>query len=203
MAGEISDSPAALMSFLLMLVHTFSMNAVASIDYWLNLLEKEIKDIVVSKHSAHLAEVERLLKGEVFVDIFCPHQDVVRVISFPHLLLFRPCFLQTDFNSYLDPLENIMQTLSKEQEDMMMNLEDHSDEEHAEIPIRTARFSLARSNSSKSSLSKFRALVVIVVDDLRGSQRVCFSPSPRFGSFKSDFAYFYASRFPFFSAQVR
>jgi len=53
-----------------------------------------------------------------------------------------------------------MQTLSKEQEDMMMNLEDHSDEEHAEIPIRTARFSLARSNSSKSSLSKCRKLIV-------------------------------------------
>ena len=62
-AGEITDSPAALMTILLMLVHTFSMNAVASIDYWLNLLEKEIKDIVVSKHSTHLTEVERLLKG--------------------------------------------------------------------------------------------------------------------------------------------
>lgn len=69
-AGEITDSPAALMTILLMLVHTFSMNAVASIDYWLNLLEKEIKDIVVSKHSAHLSEVERLLKGKAFTSLF-------------------------------------------------------------------------------------------------------------------------------------
>lgn len=68
-AGEITDSPAALMTILLMLVHTFSMNAVASIDYWLNLLEKEIKDIVVSKHSAHLTEVERLLKGKAFTSL--------------------------------------------------------------------------------------------------------------------------------------
>ncbi len=69
-AGEITDSPAALMTTLLMLVHTFSMNAVASIDYWLNLLEKEIKDIVVSKHSAHLTEVERLLKGSILYPLF-------------------------------------------------------------------------------------------------------------------------------------
>jgi hypothetical protein len=62
-AGELTDSPASLVTFLLMLVHNFSMNSAASVDYWLNVLEKEIKDIVVSKHSAHLAEVERMLKG--------------------------------------------------------------------------------------------------------------------------------------------
>lgn len=62
-AGELTDSPASLVSFLFMLIHNFSMNSVASVDYWLNVLEKEIKDIVVSKHSAHLTEVERILKG--------------------------------------------------------------------------------------------------------------------------------------------
>jgi len=62
-AGEMTDSPASLVTFLMMLIHNFSMNSVASVDYWLNVLEKEIKDIVVSKHSAHLAEVERMLKG--------------------------------------------------------------------------------------------------------------------------------------------
>lgn len=143
-AGEIADSPAALMSFLLMLIHTFSMNAVASIDYWLNLLEKEIKDIVVSKHSSHLAEVERLLKGKL---------TCISLLFCGGLNIFTTHSSRVDFNSYLDPLESIMQTLSKEQEDAMMNLEDHSDEDQ-EIPIRTARFSLARSNSSKSSLSK-------------------------------------------------
>jgi hypothetical protein len=64
-AGEMTDSPSALVTFLLMLIHNFSMNSAASIDYWLNALEKEIKDIVVSKHSAHLGEVERILKGVV------------------------------------------------------------------------------------------------------------------------------------------
>ena len=62
-AGELTDSPASLVTFLMMLIHNFSMNSAASIDYWLNALEKEIKDIVVSKHSAHLGEVERILKG--------------------------------------------------------------------------------------------------------------------------------------------
>ena len=63
-AGELSDSPASLVTFLMMLIHNFSMNSAAAVDYWLNVLEREIKDIVVSKHSAHLAEVERTLKGE-------------------------------------------------------------------------------------------------------------------------------------------
>jgi hypothetical protein len=65
-AGELTDSPASLVTFLLMLVHNFGLNSVASVDHWLNVLEKEIKDIVVSKHSAHLTEVERILKGSSF-----------------------------------------------------------------------------------------------------------------------------------------
>jgi len=85
-AGELADSPGTLATFVLMLLHNFSMNSVAPVDYWLNVLEKEIKDIVVSKHSAHLSEVERVLK---------------------------------DFNSYLDPLEGIMQSLAQEQEDIL------------------------------------------------------------------------------------
>ena len=63
-AGELSDSPASLVTFLMMLIHNFSMNSAAAVDYWLNVLEREIKDIVVSKHSAHLAEVERIIKGK-------------------------------------------------------------------------------------------------------------------------------------------
>jgi hypothetical protein len=62
-AGELTDGPASLATFLIMLVHSFSMNSSAAVDYWLSLLEKEIKDIVVSKHSAHISEVERILKG--------------------------------------------------------------------------------------------------------------------------------------------
>ena len=63
-AGELTDSPASLVTFLLMLMHNFSMNSAATVDYWLNALEVEIKDIVVSKHSTHINEVERVLKGE-------------------------------------------------------------------------------------------------------------------------------------------
>ena len=65
--GEITDSPASLVTFLLMLVHNFSMNSAAPVDYWLNVLEKEIKDIVVSKHVTHVAEVERILKGTLLL----------------------------------------------------------------------------------------------------------------------------------------
>lgn len=73
-AGELTDSPASLVTFLLLLIHNFSMNSAAALDYWLNVLEKEIKDIVVSKHSAHLTEVERILKG-LITSFFCIFQS--------------------------------------------------------------------------------------------------------------------------------
>lgn len=48
-----------------------------------------------------------------------------------------------------------MQSLSKEQEDMMLNMEDNSsDDDNHQVPLmRTARFSMVKSSSSKSSLS--------------------------------------------------
>jgi hypothetical protein len=66
-AGELIESPASLVTILLMLVHNFSMNSVTSVDHWMNVLEKEIEDIVVSKHTAHLAHVERILKGTAII----------------------------------------------------------------------------------------------------------------------------------------
>jgi hypothetical protein len=68
-AVSLVDSPASLVTFLLMLVHNFSMNSVTSVDHWLNTLEAEIEDIVVSKHSAHLAHAERVLKGTVHTQL--------------------------------------------------------------------------------------------------------------------------------------
>lgn len=62
-AGEIDDSSHTLASFILMLTHSFSMGTLGSLDYWVNIIEKEIKDMVVSKHSSHVAEMERLIKG--------------------------------------------------------------------------------------------------------------------------------------------
>lgn len=62
-AGEIDDAPHTLCTFILLLTHSFSMATLGSLDYWINIIEKEIKDMVVSKHSTHVAEMERLIKG--------------------------------------------------------------------------------------------------------------------------------------------
>lgn len=64
-AGDLTDSPASLATFLQLLMHNFSMNSASTIDAWLTVLEKEIKDIVVSKHGVHLTEIERIIKGIV------------------------------------------------------------------------------------------------------------------------------------------
>jgi len=112
LSGEMADSPGTLATFVLMLIHNFSMNSVAPVDYWLNVLEKEIKDIVVSKHSSHLAEVERVLKGIQYLVDRC--DTTSRLLIEYHLRVFF-----TDFNSYLDPLESIMQSLSQEQEEIL------------------------------------------------------------------------------------
>lgn len=56
----------------------------------------------------------------------------------------------------MEPFEAIMQSLSKEQEDMMLNMEGDtsSDDDKPTVPLRVARFSMVKSSSSKSSLSK-------------------------------------------------
>ncbi len=56
-----------LLSFITMMMHSFSMQSLGSMDYWLNVVEEEIKDMAVSKHSSHLAEMGRITKGECFV----------------------------------------------------------------------------------------------------------------------------------------
>ena len=69
--AELIDSPASLVTFILLLLHNFDMESTIAIDEWLRLLEREIKDVVVSKHSTHLAEAERILKGETSLVSFC------------------------------------------------------------------------------------------------------------------------------------
>ncbi len=44
-----------LLSFITMMMHSFSVQSLGSMDYWLNVVEEEIKDMAVSKHSSHLA----------------------------------------------------------------------------------------------------------------------------------------------------
>jgi len=50
-----------------------------------------------------------------------------------------------------------MQSLSKEQEDMMLNMEgdSSSSDDEKQAPVRVTRFSMVKSSSSKSSLSKW------------------------------------------------
>jgi hypothetical protein len=60
--GEIDDSPVTLLSFLMMLMHSYSMMSLGNLDSWIKIVENEVRDVVVSKHSAHLAEMERIMK---------------------------------------------------------------------------------------------------------------------------------------------
>ncbi|KAJ1441564.1 hypothetical protein B484DRAFT_442681 [Ochromonadaceae sp. CCMP2298] len=61
-SGELLDSPASVATLALLAMHTFSMDSSTGLDNWLKLLEKEIKDVVVSKHSSHIDEARRMLK---------------------------------------------------------------------------------------------------------------------------------------------
>jgi hypothetical protein len=61
-----------LMSFISMMVHCFSMQSMSSLDYWMNMVEQEINDMAVSKHSSHLAEMSRITKDiKDYVDPLC------------------------------------------------------------------------------------------------------------------------------------
>ena len=63
MAAELDDTPATLACFIMMMLHSFSMSNLGALDYWINVVENEVKDMVVSKHSAHLKEMRRIVKG--------------------------------------------------------------------------------------------------------------------------------------------
>ncbi len=62
-AGELDDSPTTLACFITMLLHSFSMTNLGALDYWLNIVESDVKDIVVSKHASHVKEMRRIVKG--------------------------------------------------------------------------------------------------------------------------------------------
>lgn len=53
-AGELTDSPAALASILFTLVHAFSMNTLGSLAEWMKLIAAGVDDLAVSKHSEHV-----------------------------------------------------------------------------------------------------------------------------------------------------
>jgi hypothetical protein len=55
-SGELLDSPASVATLALLAMRTSSMDSSTGLDNWLKLLEKEIKDVVVSKHSSHIDE---------------------------------------------------------------------------------------------------------------------------------------------------
>jgi hypothetical protein len=54
-AGDLTDSPAALACTLITLVHNFDMNTLGSISNWMNLIANEVDDLAVSKHSSHVS----------------------------------------------------------------------------------------------------------------------------------------------------
>lgn len=40
------------------------MNTLGSIDLWTSQVEQEIDELTVSKHSSHLIQIERIIKGQ-------------------------------------------------------------------------------------------------------------------------------------------
>lgn len=62
-AGELDDSPTTLACFLAMLLHSYSMTNLGALDYWINMVEADVQDIVVSKHTTHVKEMHRIVRG--------------------------------------------------------------------------------------------------------------------------------------------
>ena len=61
--GESVRPPLSLGSLLLCGAHGVSLGALGALDYWCNVIEAEVKDMVVSKHRAHLAHMQRIADG--------------------------------------------------------------------------------------------------------------------------------------------
>ncbi len=67
-----------------------------SIDYWMATVEKEVKDMVVSKHSTHVKEMERVIKGDDDCSRVCLAVFMVFVAS---LKVLEQCLLIFIFSS--------------------------------------------------------------------------------------------------------
>lgn len=59
--GELDDCSFGLVSVITAMVHSFSMDTIGAIDYWLNLIDEEVAEVAVSKHSFHQREVQRII----------------------------------------------------------------------------------------------------------------------------------------------
>ena len=60
--GELIDSTAYLATTIIALIHNFGMNALGSLDIWIDHIEKGLKDITVSKHIFHIRECAKICK---------------------------------------------------------------------------------------------------------------------------------------------
>merc|ERR1712023_513359 len=60
--GELIDSTACLATTIIALIHNFGMNALGSLDIWIDHIEKGLKDITVSKHIFHIRECAKICK---------------------------------------------------------------------------------------------------------------------------------------------
>ena len=59
--GEITESPAGLLTILVGVMHNFSMKSMGQLYSWINIIGREAEDCTVSKHMAHAKEIGRLV----------------------------------------------------------------------------------------------------------------------------------------------
>jgi hypothetical protein len=64
-AGELTESPAALCSLLISCMHNFSMNSLGVLSNWMNTINEESEDVTVSKHMAHAKDIAKLLGSSI------------------------------------------------------------------------------------------------------------------------------------------
>lgn len=81
-ASELDDGPAPLASFLITMVHSYSMTNLGSLEYWKNLVEKEVNDVPVSKHPVHVSELRRVIKGKSVILYHCYSHNLSLALSF-------------------------------------------------------------------------------------------------------------------------
>lgn len=132
------------------------MNSASTIDAWLTVLEKEIKDIVVSKHGVHLTEIERIIKGIVIYFSIKPMEIIWFKFKF---CIFSLGFIE--YNSYLDPLEGLItQILAEQESNLEYNREENALVAKIPLPPLSARTPAATARGRKGKLYLFNFIII-------------------------------------------
>lgn len=67
--GDLDDSSAALANFMILMVHSLSMNTMGSLEQWLDIIDEEVAAVCVTKHKDHLNEIQNLVETmKAYVD---------------------------------------------------------------------------------------------------------------------------------------